>query len=515
VLVQGGAGSGKTTTALWAGREHLLREGTCAAERVLFVTFSRTAVGQIARRAGPVFAGLDGRLEVRTFHALAYRLLLGFGRYAGHGCGRPQIESESRKKLLGASGELLSYDDLIPAALRILESSRIRGLVTRRWGLIICDEFQDTSANQWQLLQVLGQNARLLLLADPHQMIYTFIPTVSAQRLDEAREAAERTVVLEEASHRDPSGVIPAMARAIRTRRFDDPAIEHALQLGRLRVAICSGDSVPDLLVQEIRTARSDGCRTLGVFETTNAGAAQLGAELTERGIDHTLIGLPEAHGEALLSLATLVSYGLGAAGYDSVRLQLAVFLTAATRSTYAPPLAEQLLHDRIESADLRRRVAELAAALFAAEDTEALLDVAVSTWEGLGMTSGRAVWRRTVPTFAALARRLLARDLPPDELARELLAATERLYTEALISEEPLRVPVQVMNCHQTKGREADGIILVYREGGWVTSRDDQEPFSEASRVLYVALTRARRRVTVLLPPDPHPLVAPLARLA
>jgi len=33
--------------------------------------------------------------------------------------------------------------------------------------------------------------------------------------------------------------------------------------------------------------------------------------------------------------------------------------------------------------------------------------------------------------------------------------------------------------------------------------------------RGLYVALTRARIRVTVFLPPDPHPLIAPLAAFA
>lgn len=210
-----------------------------------------------------------------------------------------------------------------------------------------------------------------------------------------------------------------------------------------------------------------------------------------------------------------MVAYGLGADDFDRVRMQLAIFLTAATRSTDAPPLAEQLLHDRIQSADLHRRVTELEAALRASEDAEALLDLAASSWDGLGMTTGRAAWRRAVPALTALTRRLLTRDLGTDELARELLAATERMYTESLITEEPLRGSVQVMNCHQTKGREADGVVLVYREGGWVASRYDQEPFTEASRVLYVALTRARRRVTVLLPPNAHPLLAPLVEFA
>ena len=84
----------------------------------------------------------------------------------------------------------------------------------------------------------------------------------------------------------------------------------------------------------------------------------------------------------------------------------------------------------------------------------------------------------------------------------------------ESLVGEQPVHGQIQIMNCHQTKGREADSAIIIYREGGWVTSNRDREPFRDASRVLYVALTRARNSVTIVLPPDPHPLVAPFAEL-
>ena len=72
---------------------------------------------------------------------------------------------------------------------------------------------------------------------------------------------------------------------------------------------------------------------------------------------------------------------------------------------------------------------------------------------------------------------------------------------------------PVQVMNLHQTKGREADAVIIAFR-GGDYHGREG-EPFPAASRLLYVILTRARKRITLILPTDPHPLVAPFASLA
>jgi DNA helicase-2/ATP-dependent DNA helicase PcrA len=72
----------------------------------------------------------------------------------------------------------------------------------------------------------------------------------------------------------------------------------------------------------------------------------------------------------------------------------------------------------------------------------------------------------------------------------------------------------VQLMNFHHTKGREADAVILVYRQGGFVAGWTEREPFDEKSRLLYVGLTRARVRVVIVLPPDPHEFIAPLTRL-
>lgn len=40
--------------------------------------------------------------------------------------------------------------------------------------VIILDEFQDTSADEWQLIQLLGTQSKLIALADPEQRIYDF-----------------------------------------------------------------------------------------------------------------------------------------------------------------------------------------------------------------------------------------------------------------------------------------------------------------------------------------------------
>jgi DNA helicase-2/ATP-dependent DNA helicase PcrA len=100
------------------------------------------------------------------------------------------------------------------------------------------------------------------------------------------------------------------------------------------------------------------------------------------------------------------------------------------------------------------------------------------------------------------------------------VIATIERevreMRSSALLDSTRMRLPpTQLMNFHQTKGREADAVVLVYRDGDFLAGRYDTEPYVESSRVLYVAITRARQRVSILLPAVPHPLVAPFGRLA
>src|SRR5699024_11604073 len=55
---------------------------------------------------------------------------------------------------------------------------------------------------------------------------------VRVERIHEACSAAgaDNTIVLPETSFRDPSGIIPAVANAIRQRLFDSEAITNAIQ---------------------------------------------------------------------------------------------------------------------------------------------------------------------------------------------------------------------------------------------------------------------------------------------
>ena len=519
VLVLGGPGSGKTTTALWAAKRAV--DGMIEKDqRVLFLTFSKTAVSQIARSAPEILGASQGRIEIFTFHALAWRLVRAFGRYGGHGAEPPELQSEARVRLLGRDAGRMVYGELLPAGRALLRSKRIMALVRRRWPLVICDEFQDTGDEQWKLVEELSSGGRSILLCDPNQMIYSgFLGDqgVGPKRLEIARAAASRVIELETRSHRDPSGAIPAMAEAIRLRHFEDAAVAHAVETGRL-IVVCDVDdgSLESVVVEQIGRARARGAKSVGVFGRSNLGVAELAAGLSDAKVDHVLVGISEAHAEALNTIATLCAYGVGMKEDDDVRLAFATFLTACVRGNKVPEMATSLKAGADLPALVRTRLDELEGALrdAASATVGELVRVACRGWEAIGIIGGKRPWRRAALDFVALARRFALR--PASEATiQPILAVVERRHANPLLESDPsVHGPVQLMNFHQTKGREADAVLLVYRGGDYLANKNAAEPFEESSRVLMVALTRAKQEVTVILPPDPHPLVAPFAGL-
>jgi DNA helicase-2/ATP-dependent DNA helicase PcrA len=328
LLVFGRAGSGKTTVALWCARCFLESPQARSWHRVLFLTFSRTAVREISRRSGRALAGIRAFIEIQTFHGFSSRILTSFGRYAGFGKNPPYFQSDAEARLLGRNEGHLVYDDLLPRALEAIRVPRLKRLLSERWPVVICDEFQDTDDLQWELLCELAEAGRLVLFADPNQMIYDgFLGHrgVGPKRVEQARGLADLVVDLGAPSHRDPTNLIPAMAAAVRRRRFNDPAVEAALEQDRLRIqAHVTDELLIETVKAEIADAGSTGARTVGIFGHSNQGVAGLSAELFRAGVDHMLIGLPEAHGEAFAALEGLCLYGLGRTDLVELKLRLA-----------------------------------------------------------------------------------------------------------------------------------------------------------------------------------------------
>ncbi len=197
---------------------------------------------------------------------------------------------------------------------------------------------------------------------------------------------------------------------------------------------------------------------------------------------------------------------------WESVEFRLGVLATALSRSKDPPPLARMLCGDEPRPTALDQRLAELVSDYEACSDRVEALTLAGELWERLGLTFGQHPWRRAREVFLAAASTY--DDRSDENWLPELTGGLDQHRMGSLVSIDGAdRGLVQVMNLHQTKGREADATIVVFRDGEYFGP--ETEPYVANSRLLYVALTRARNHVTVILGNQPHPLVAPFTAYA
>ncbi|TDT97296.1 DNA helicase-2/ATP-dependent DNA helicase PcrA [Streptomyces sp. 846.5] len=526
VLVTGGAGTGKTATAVAAARAHLeasdrdlelLRQDAArsgqrtqlpAAARVLFLSFSRTAVAQIIDRAAGVIGPLRPRLEVATFHGFAWRIISSFG--AHHGFPPPQYVLSEANRLVPGAPPGLTYNQLMPAAAGLLKLPKVNEHYSGRYSLVICDEFQDTDATEWEFVQQIAPGARRILLGDVNQSIFqgSFKPGVDpAARIAAAMAQPDAVRIdLEPASYRDPSGVLPAAAEAARTRDFSNPAFQEAASHGRLAVTRYMSGSGYEEVIDLARAARRKG-HTVSVFTHTNAATTALSDALTAAGLAHEQVGFTEAHAEAMSAQLALLQYALGDDAAP-VRRALAVYITACLRSKTLSPLARNMLSRT--NPVLERALGELAEDLRsagggAASDIARLADVLTGAYGRIGTFRGQESWLQA----ASETRRALL--LLDEGLGIDAVAARLRdVHDETLVgSTRPRPHPIQVMNLHQSKGREADTTILLLGDDEYYGP--EGEPFPSGSRLLYVVMTRAREQAHLVVPAQTHRLWAPL----
>jgi DNA helicase-2/ATP-dependent DNA helicase PcrA len=198
-LVTGGPGSGKTTIALIkAGKfvsDNFLKRAQC----ILFLSFARATVSRVAEQAMEIIAPKDrDKVEISTYHGFAWRLIQSYATLLNQKPIRllspsdaasrlsafnskmksaidKKVECTKEKHRLFNEEGLLDFDLFASKASELLRgSSKIRRIISDTYPVIILDEFQDTDADQWDMVQLLGKQSLLFALADLEQRIYDF-----------------------------------------------------------------------------------------------------------------------------------------------------------------------------------------------------------------------------------------------------------------------------------------------------------------------------------------------------
>src|SRR5690606_30575844 len=83
ILVTGGPGSGKTTIALLKASKRI-EDGLLAGQSVLFLSFSRAAVGRVIEASQrEVPKAIRNKLSIQTFHSFYWEIVRGHGYLLG------------------------------------------------------------------------------------------------------------------------------------------------------------------------------------------------------------------------------------------------------------------------------------------------------------------------------------------------------------------------------------------------------------------------------------------------
>lgn len=514
VVVIGGAGCGKTTTAAAAaskrlGDQELARQAARAAapvgtlpvqtdlKRILFISFSRTAVSQIVDRAAGVLGAHQRNVDVVTFHGLAWRILNNFGRHYGYP--HPlRVQSAAETALSAATFPGLTYAQLVPEATKLLNVPAVRDYYERRYGTVICDEFQDTSDAEWAFVQSVAPSGQRILLGDPNQCIYAGMKNIDphARVAEAARLPGAVTLTLPPLSHRDPSGVLPAAALAAMERRFDDPAISHAVTSGRIVLHRAPTQDLADGVAHVVAAERAMN-KSVSIYTHTHAATAELSTRLASAGIVHEQVGFTESFGDAIQAQYEILGSVLGE--IRGGRKALAVYVQSISRGRQekrVPAAIVDKTMPRFEEA-IKEVIRSLREVVGPPPDLDELVLRIGRIHKTLLFPRGEETWLE--------ANRQLRRSLRLLERGgtfADVGAEVEELRSSTLVGFRASRQrPVQLMNLHQTKGREADATVLMLQPDEY--HGPESEPFANGSRVLYVCLTRARERAHIVLPAD------------
>lgn len=548
VLVTGEPGSGKTTIAL-AKAQIFLETGLAPGQSVLFLSFSRAAVARIVAASKiQIPKTLRTSLSIQTFHSFFWEILQSYGYLLGaprrlklllpqdEAALRNQHESsggvwrEERERLFVEEG-LVVFDLFSTKAAALLRTSlRLSSLYSGRHPLIVVDEAQDTSDDQWECVRLLSTRSQLVCLADLEQQIYDFRPDVSSKRVIHILEALHPLQVdLQGENHRSPASEIVEFANDI---LFCTPRGSPYKGISRLNfrakadlrdVAIRSAVGIA--LRKTKSAAGSEKIKSLAFLATRNRGVNIISRALNGNGADIKTISHRVMIDEASILLSSrIVAFLLEPRPKESMSLldlASALELTASVFRAQGGKGNLSLAQRMAESAD-QARIGKLPRAKgIAAKILDVLATLRKHRFSGdprQDWLVARRMLRDTganpLESIAQDAEQLVAFQRGP-RIANELanlwqnqgnysgarIALDAALAEDQILSEASDLHGIHVMTIHKSKGKEFD-VVIIFDDSNsspLIFSPKELPPYPRSRRLLRVGITRARHYVLML----------------
>jgi DNA helicase-2/ATP-dependent DNA helicase PcrA len=428
----------------------------------------------------------------------------------------------------------LDFDDLLLQTVRLFDTKPyVLQAYQKRFVHVLIDEYQDVNTTQYMLAkQLSGHYRNLFAVGDEDQSVYAFRGANMRYVLQFEDDFPESKVILLEQNYRSTQAILDVASSLIsssghrkhakRLWTQNDKGVQVTLQ------EAYNEDEEARMVCDEIERLRSKGETALkecAVLYRTNAQSRALEEAFLTRGIRYRLIGGVRFYERKEIK-DVLAYLRMIANPFDSVSLERIIEAmpgigrqTIANLAAWANDLgvpvytALQLLDEENKEVKVpfntRARTAllgflHLTDELIKAKDEHGLVELfdlvldrtryhdllqrehgdeeGENRWENVLELRTVAQQYSNFPREAQLATFL-------EEVA--LVAATDELATE--------QDAVTMITMHQAKGLEYSNVFIVGLEEGLMPhsrSLEDPEQLEEERRLLYVASTRAQKRL-------------------
>ncbi len=417
--------------------------------------------------------------------------------------------------------DLLDYDDLLLYWAEALRAPQIAEDMRRRFDHILVDEYQDTNAVQEDILLGLAPSgAGLTSVGDDAQSIYAFRAATIENILQfPSRFPRAVEVVRLEENYRSTQPILAAANAVIARspRRYEKELWSQRPGGGRPMLLTVEDDRAQvDHIVREVLARREEGVDLKRQAVLMRAGwhSGSLEIELTRRNIPFVKYGglkfLEAAHVKDTVAVLRWA---------ENPRDQVAAFRALQILPGIGPGNARRALAEVERGGPLGDALRRFRAPANAREEVAVLADLMTA------LTDAQTDWS----TQPNLVRRWYARhverlyDNPqPRERDLEQFERIAQTYPNRgrFLSEVALDPPevasdeagaplidddyLILSTIHSAKGQEYDAVYLMNVVDGCIPSdmaTGSDEGIEEERRLLYVALTRARDHLHLLVP--------------
>jgi len=418
--------------------------------------------------------------------------------------------------------QVLDYDDLLLYWQQMMEEPPLAAAIGARFDQVLVDEYQDTNRLQAAILRALKPDGRgLTVVGDDAQSIYAF-------------RAAEVRNILDFPAQFEPPARVVALTRNYRSTQpiLDASNAVIALAAERYTKDLHSGRggarprlvSVADEMAQarwvadEVLQQREGGLplKSQAVLFRTSHHSAALELELARRGIPFVKYGglkfLEAAHVKDLLSVLRWV---------QNPRGRLAGFRVAQLVAGLGPASARRLLDAMAGEADPLQAMHGFKPPAAAAHDWAAWLAAHRAVHEAGWPDAVTIAKRWYEPQLERLHEDAAIRlgDLAQIERLAGQFASRERFLAELTLdppeatsdeSGEPHRDEDYLIlsTMHSAKGQEWSSVHVLNVVDGCMPAdlaTGHAAEIEEERRLLYVAMTRAKHHLALLVPQKFH----------